>query len=88
MSLVKDLEAAKRLARAIVSDVALYNQNKVKKGIEEDNLFEILNEEIEEGRKHYLSRVSPEIAGKTNFYDIALVDVLIKQWGKVNSKIW
>ncbi len=88
MELIKDPEAARRLARAIVSDVALYNQDKVKKGIEEDNLFEILKDEIEEGRKHYLSRVSPELVEKTNFYELALVDVLLKQWGRVNSKIW
>ena len=87
MALIDDPEAAKRLSRAIVSDVALYNQAKVKEGIENDNLFEILEEELEEGRKLFLTRVSPEIA-KNNDYDIAVVDVLIKQSGRIESDIW
>ena len=87
MALIDDPEAAKRLSRAIVSDVALYNQAKVKEGIENDNLFEVLEEELEEGRKLFLTRVSPEIAEK-NDYDIAVVDVLIKQSGRIESDIW
>lgn len=88
MILIDDPEKARRTARAIVSDVALYNQGKVKEGIENDNLFEVLKEEIEEGRQLYKTRVSPEILEKQNFYDLALVDVLIKQSGKVDSNIW
>ena len=88
MALIDDPEAAKRLSRAIVSDVALYNQPKVKEGIENDNLFEVLKEELEEGRKLYETRVSPEILKNHNFYDLAIVDVLIKQSGRIESDIW
>lgn len=88
MALTEDPEAARRLARAIVSDVALYNQPKVKEGIENDNLFEVLEEELNEGRELYISRVSPDINEKFNFYDLAIVDVLIKQSGKIESDIW
>lgn len=88
MALIDDPEAARRLSRAIVSDVALYNQAKVQEGIQNDNLFEILEEELDEGRKLYISRVSPEILEKHNFYDLAIVDVLIKQSGRIESDIW
>lgn len=88
MALIDDPEAARRLSRAIVSDVALYNQAKVQEGIQNDNLFEILDEELEEGRKLYNSRVSPEILEKHNFYDLAIVDVLVKQSGRIESDIW
>ncbi len=88
MALIEDCNAARRLARAIVSDVALYNQEKVREGIKNDNLFEVMAEELEEGREHYKSRVSPEIAEKYNFYDLAIVDVLVKQSGKIESGIW
>ena len=88
MALIEDPEAAKRLSRAIVSDVALYNQTKVQEGIKNDNLFEILEDEIEEGRQLYNSRVSPEIAQGRNFYDLAIVDVLVKQSGRIESDIW
>ena len=88
MALIDDPEAARRLSRAIVSDVALYNQPKVQEGIKNDNLFEVMKEELEEGRKLYLTRVTPEIAEKYNFYDLAIVDVLIKQSGRIESDIW
>jgi len=88
LALIDDPEAARRLSRAIVSDVALYNQAKVQEGIQKDNLFEILEEELDEGRKLYNSRVSPDILEKHNFYDLAIVDVLIKQSGRIESDIW
>ena len=52
---------AMRLARAIASDISLYNEQKIVKGIEQDNLFEVLKDEIEEGRELYKSRVSAEV---------------------------
>lgn len=76
-----------RLARAIASDISLYNEQKIIRGIEQDNLFEALKEEIEEGRELFKSRVSKEIFG-TNFFDRAIVDVIIKPKGHVKSKIW
>ena len=88
MALIDNLEAARRLSRAIVSDVAIYNKEKVEEGIKNDNLFEVLADELEEGRQHYLSRIDPEITRDYNLYDIAIVDVLIKQSGKINSDIW
>ena len=39
---VKDPDVARRIARAVVSDIALYNQKKVEEGIAADNLFEVL----------------------------------------------
>ncbi len=85
-----DEEKAKaiRLARAIASDISLYNEAKIVQGIERDNLFEVLRDEIEEGRELYRSRVSAEIFGSTNFFDRALVDVVIARKGHIKSKIW
>lgn len=88
MTLSDEAGKARRLARAIVSDVALYNQTKVQEGIINDNLFDVLKDELEEGRKLYVSRVSPSIVREYNFYDLAIVDVLVKQSGKVESEIW
>jgi hypothetical protein len=79
---------ATRLARAIASDISLYNEQKIIKGIEQDNLFEVLKEEIEEGRELYKSRVSPEIYSTTNFFDRAIVDIVIRSKAHVKSKIW
>jgi hypothetical protein len=81
-------DAAKRLARAIASDISLYNEEKIVEGLTNDSLFDVLNDEIEEGRELYKSRVSPEIFSKTNFYDRAVVDIIVKSKGHIKSKIW
>ncbi|MCB0308803.1 MAG: hypothetical protein KDD48_05480 [Bdellovibrionales bacterium] len=88
MNLIKDREAAKRLARAIASDLALYNEAKIQQGIEEDSFFQILSKELEEGRAHYDGKVDPELRNETNFYDLAVVDIIIKRKGHIRSKIW
>jgi hypothetical protein len=87
MSLIDNLDHARRLARAIVSDVALYNRERVEEGIKNDNIFELLADELEEGRQHFLSRVDPELA-PLKIFDLAIVDVLIKRAGKIESPIW
>ena len=87
MPLIETEEAARRLARAIASDLSLYNEEKIVQGIQSDDLFNVLAEEIEEGRALYKSRVSPDLYQK-NFYDRALVDILIKSKGHIKSKIW
>lgn len=87
MPLIETEEAARRLARAIASDLSLYNEEKIVTGINNDTLFEVLSEEIEEGRSLFKRRVSPELYPK-NFYDRAIVDVLIKAKGHIKSKIW
>lgn len=88
MGVVKDPDVARRIARAVVSDIALYNSKKVEEGVRNDTLFELLKEEIEEGQGYYLSRVDPEIAKNTNYFNQALVDVLLKPTGRIPSKIW
>ncbi|TMA21161.1 MAG: hypothetical protein E6J84_01075 [Deltaproteobacteria bacterium] len=87
-ALIDTPEAANRLARAIASDLSLYNEAKIKEGIENDTFFAVLQEEIAEGRAHYESRVDPRLLGSTNFFDRALVDVILARKGHIKSKIW
>ncbi|MEZ4704842.1 MAG: hypothetical protein R3A11_06610 [Bdellovibrionota bacterium] len=81
-------DAAKRLARAIASDLSLYNQDKIQQGIEQDNLFELLSEEIEEGRSHYNKKVDPDLRENTNYFDLAIVDIILARSGHIKSHIW
>ena len=87
-ALIDTPEAANRLARAIASDLSLYNEAKIKEGIENDTFFTALEEEIAEGRAHYESRVDAKIRGSSNFYDRALIDVILARKGHIKSKIW
>ncbi len=81
-------EEAMRLARVIVSDMAAYHGAKIDAGVRDDNLFDVLSEEIEEGRATYNSRVDPSILRSTNFFDRAIVDVLILPRAKIKSRMW
>jgi hypothetical protein len=87
MNLIQTEEAARRLARAIASDIALYNEAKIVQGLVDDNLFEAIAAEIQEGRDLFKNRVAPEIVNK-NFYARAIVDVLIRGKRLVRSKVW
>jgi hypothetical protein len=87
MRVIETEEAARRLARAIASDLSLYNEDKILEGLQADNLYESLAEEIQEGRQLFTSRVTPELFGK-NFYDRAIIDLLIKSKGHIKCKLW
>jgi uncharacterized hydantoinase/oxoprolinase family protein len=88
MALIEAPEQAMRLARAICSDISLYNEEKIVKSIEQDNFFDALRDELAEGREHYRSRVAAELFSRTNFYDRAIVDVILKSKARVRSRIW
>lgn len=87
MALIETEEAARRLARAISSDLSLYNEEKIAEGIREDSLFDVMAEEIQEGRDLYQSRVSPDLLPK-NLYDRAIVDILVRSKAHVDSPMW
>lgn len=88
MSRISDPQRAERLARAILSDVMLYNPESVRLGIEQDDLFQRLRRELEEARAFFEQRVEPEVAAKSNAFDRALVDVLVYRSAGVRSRIW
>src|SRR6266550_3587917 len=53
----KEYDEARRLARLILSDIVIYHAAKVERGIRENTFFDLLREEIAEGRQYYESRV-------------------------------
>lgn len=61
---VEAIEKARRLARIIASDIALYNQDKVEEGIRSGSFFELLSSDITEGRRHFLERIPPHVPGR------------------------
>ena len=78
---------ARRLARAIASDVTLYNEAKIAQGIQNDTLFDLIAPEIQEGRALFKDRVTTEMFDQ-GFYERAIVDVLLRSKGHIKSKIW
>ncbi len=87
MRIIETEEAARRLARAIASDLSLYNEEKILNGLKNDNLYQEISEEIEEGRELFRSRVTPDLF-EQNYYDRAIIDLLIKSKGHIKCKLW
>jgi CheY-like chemotaxis protein len=64
----REYDEARRLARLILSDIIIYHASKVEQGIRDDNFFEVLRSEIEEGRAYYDSRVPQLVRRDTEIY--------------------
>lgn len=88
MKLIDSPEAAARLARTIISDIALYNREKILDGIKHDNIFDLLEKELKEGLDLYRSRLVAEMDKTNSFYNRSIVDILIKRNGNIDSDIW
>ena len=88
MASITKPEKAVRLARAIASDISLYNEERIIEAIENDTFFEALSDELEEGRTLYVSRVDESIRSTSNFYERAIVDIILRTKGQITSSIW
>ena len=67
---------ARRFARLLVSEIKLYNEQKVKEGRESADLYERLREAIDRSREMYDKRVQPPVAAKFDYFHYELVSTL------------
>jgi hypothetical protein len=67
---------ARRFARLLVSEIKLYNEQKVKEGRESSDLYERLKEAIDRSREMYDKRVQPPVAAKFDYFHYELVNTL------------
>lgn len=67
---------ARRFARLLVSEIKLYNEQKVKEGRESSDLYERLQEAIDRSREMYDKRVQPPVAAKFDYFHYELVNSL------------
>jgi len=86
-AIIEDEKRAQRKARAIASDIYLYNKAKIEEALVNDTFFEALSDFITEGRDLFRSAVSPAVF-KKNFYDRAIVDRAIKPMAAHKTEIW
>jgi CheY-like chemotaxis protein len=64
----REYDEARRLARLILSDIIIYHAAKVERGIRDNNFFELLKTEIDEGRTYYDSRVPLRVRRDTEIF--------------------
>lgn len=64
------------LARALVSDILVYNRELRDKAMADGNLLEVLGGEIKKSWELYKEKVTPEVANSTNHFRDALNEIL------------
>jgi response regulator RpfG family c-di-GMP phosphodiesterase len=69
-------EKARQLARSIVSDIALYNQERVEEGIRTGQFYELMEGEIAEGRRLFAERVGSTVHGQEDFLQTAFAALI------------
>jgi hypothetical protein len=67
---------ARRFARLLVSEIKLYNEQKVRDGRDAGDLYERLREDIDRSRQMYDKRVRPEVSNRFDYFDHELVNML------------
>ena len=67
---------ARRFARLLVSEIKLYNEQKVKEGRAQNDLYNRLREEIDRSRQMYDKRVAPQVASRYDYFYHELVNTL------------
>ena len=69
-------ERARRLARVLASDVAIYNREKRERGIQDGNLVAVLGYEIKKSWETYKERVGADFANATPYFRDALNEIV------------
>ncbi len=67
---------ARRFARLLISEIKLYNEQKVAEGRSEHDLYDRLREYIDRSREMYDKRVKPEVANRYDYFHGELVNTL------------
>lgn len=67
---------ARRFARLLVSEIKLYNEQKVKEGRDASDIYERLREAIDRSREMYDKRVQPPVAARFDYFHYEVVSTL------------
>jgi hypothetical protein len=69
-------QRAKRLARALVSDIVTYHPAKHAEGLRDGTLKQLFREEIKKSFEEYIAQVGQQLAESTTYFQEALNEVL------------
>lgn len=69
-------QRAKRLAKALVSDIITYHPAKHAEGLRDGTLKQLFREEIKKSFEEYIAQVGQQLAESTTYFQEALNDVL------------
>ena len=69
-------QKARRLARALISDMIVYQPEKRQKALKEGNLKEAFDDEIKKSWDEYVEQIGEEVASSTDHFNDALNEIL------------
>jgi hypothetical protein len=69
-------DEARRLARLLVSEIRLYNEEQLEEGRRNRDIYERLKEDIDRAREAYEERTDPRIVKTTDYFYQELVRIL------------
>lgn len=69
-------EAARQLARSIVSDISLYREEDLAQAVRTGNLEQYLGNEIRDGRSIYESKLPERFSAEIDYFDLALNELV------------
>lgn len=75
---------ARRLARIIASDIALYSQPLVEEGVRKGNFYALLEGDIREGRALFELRVPAEVRSGTSYLEEAFDELIARKRRELN----
>jgi len=70
---------ARRLARIIVTDIALYNQKKIEEAVRNGTFYELFEEELNDGRLFYNRRIAEQVREGTRYLEDAIADLIFQK---------
>lgn len=69
-------EEARRLAKLLVSEIKLYNEDQIEAGRRSADIYSRLKEDIERSRQMYEERIDPRVRAQNDYFQQELVRIL------------
>lgn len=69
-------EEAQRLARLLVTEIKLYNEDAVANGRRDGDVYSLLREDIDRSRQIFEDRIDPAVRSENDYFQQALVRIL------------
>jgi hypothetical protein len=68
---------AKRIARLIISEIKLYNQDKIERAASKREVLEMLKVDLLRGKEHYNSRIAAKLPLGPDYFNETVKEILL-----------
>jgi hypothetical protein len=68
---------AKRIARLIISEIKLYNQDRIAKATSKKEILDLLRNDLIKGKQHYNSRIASKLPAGPDYFTDTVKEILL-----------